>query len=84
MIQSSETRRMLPAERTGRGSWGASDQMVVGRLQGSGISLGWERIKGEDREDTDEAAGRISWTGGGGSMLDWGWSMLGTHWGWPG
>lgn len=68
---------MLPAERTGRGSWGASDQMVVGRLQGNGISLGWERIKGEDREDTDEAAGRISWTGG--------WSgMLGTHWGWPG
>lgn len=50
----------VPAERTGRGSWGGSDQMVVGRLQVSGISVGWERIRREDgRRDTDEAAGGL-------------------------
>lgn len=49
---------ILPAERTGRGSWGASDQTVLGRRQG--ISVGWERIKGEDgRRDAEEAADGI-------------------------
>lgn len=51
---------ILAAERTGRGSWGASDQTVLGRRRGSGISVGRERIKGKDgRRGTDEAAGGI-------------------------
>lgn len=51
---------LMSLQRGLEGSWGGSDQMVIGRLQVSGISVGWECIRGEDgRRDTDEAAGGI-------------------------
>lgn len=38
-----------------------SDQMVLGRLQGGGISAGWERLRGGDGDwrHTHEAAGGV-------------------------